>query len=122
MARFFVGIGLQRWNTAFNKLGRGHRAAIGEHHHVGFIFKGNMVIRQVVMLCELPDHLPKALLWALRPSLKQQLSQRDAPSFLLPAMLPGDLVHPSFNGLAQAEVVPVEGQYLFVTDCVENPV
>ena len=87
MARFFVGVRLQRWNTAFNKLGRGHRAAVREHHHVSFILKGNMVIRQMVMLCELPDHLPEALLWALRPSLKQQLSQRDAPGFLLPATL-----------------------------------
>ena len=121
MARFFVGVGPQRWNTAFDNLGRGHRAAIGEHNHVGFIFKGYMVIRQMVMLCELPDHLPKALLWALRTCFEQEFCQCDPPGFLLSTMLAGDLVHPSFNRFSQSEVVPVEGQYLFVADCVENP-
>ena len=122
MACFFVGIRLQRRNAAFNERSRGHRAAIGENHHVGLILKGNVVIRQMVVLDELPDHLPEALLRALRTSLEKQLGQRDTPRFLLATVLSSNFVHPPFNGLTQTEVIPMQSQNFFVADRVEDPI
>ena len=122
MAGFFVGIRQQRRDAGFNERGRGHRAAIGENYHVGLILKGDVVVRQMVMLYELADHLPEALLWALRTRLQKKFCQCDTPGFLLSAMLPCDLIDPPFNWFPQAEVIPVQGQNFFIADRVKYPI
>ena len=87
-AGMVMGLGSQRRHEPLDERGRGHGAPIGKDHHVSLFLERDVIVGQVIMLDKQPDHLPKALFWALRAGLEQQLAQGDAPELLLAAIVP----------------------------------
>ena len=72
------------------------------------LVEGDAVIRQMIMLDDVPQHLAKALFRALRAAFLEKGVQRNGPSRLPSAVLARELVDTALERFSEAKIVAVE--------------